>query len=100
MDEKNKTQYLKFTSRKNLLDNLEDGKHFIQMSFSVAKDTEDAGRTVEINIWLGILEQNVVSVFAFHNITDSTAIVPVSDNDILTGLLSYEKIQGNWSTKS
>lgn len=93
MDEKNKTQYLKFTSRKNLLDNLEDGKHFIQMSFSVAKDTEDAGRTVEINIWLGILEQNVVSVFAFHNITDSTAIVPVSDNDILTGLLSYEKFR-------
>ena len=62
MDEINKIKYHNFTSRKNLLDNLEKDRRFISMTFFVDKDNDKKGREVEVDIWLGDLSGEAVCI--------------------------------------
>ncbi|RGY95923.1 EAL domain-containing protein [Clostridium sp. AM58-1XD] len=95
MDEINKIKYHNFTSRKNLLDNLEKGHRFISMTFFVDKDSDKKGREVEVDIWLGDLSGEAVCIFAFKNITENPKTVEIKETDNLTGLASYEKFRQN-----
>lgn len=95
MDEINKVKYHNFTSRKNLLDNLENGRRFISMTFFVDKDSDKKGREVEVDIWLGILSGEAACIFAFKNITENPKPVEIIEKDNLTGLASYEKFRQN-----
>lgn len=93
MDTATRIRYLEFTGRRNLLDHLESGQDFLSMNFSVARDNDDANREVEISIWLGKLDDTVVSVFAFRNITKCPIPQIIETKDRLTGLFSYEKFR-------
>ena len=93
MDDMNKFKYLDFTSRKNLLDNLEKKNTSLSMTFSVTKDAEDPYREIEIDIWLGRVSDISASLFAFRNITDRPHAQMIVEKDHLTGLLSYEKFR-------
>ena len=95
MDEINKIKYHNFTSRKNLLDNLENGRQFISMTFFVDKDSDKKGREVEVDIWLGVLSGEAACVFAFKNITENPKSIEFIETDNLTGLASYEKFRQN-----
>lgn len=95
MDEINKIKYHNFTSRKNLLDNLEKGRRFISMTFFVDKDSDQKGREVEVDIWLGILSGKPACIFAFKNITENPKSIKIIETDNLTGLASYEKFRRN-----
>lgn len=93
MDEETKARYLEFTGRRNLMDNLALGNDFIHMNFTIAKDTSEVGREIEISIWLGILERDIVSLFAFRNITKCPSRKAILEKDRLTSLLSYDKFK-------
>ena len=94
MDEINKIKYHNFTSRKNLLDNLEEGNRFISMTFFVDKDSDKkAGRLRWISGW-GIC-QEASCIFAFKNITEHPNSIEFIETDNLTGLASYEKFRKN-----
>lgn len=95
MDEINKIKYHNFTSRKNLLDNLEKGHRFISMTFFVDKDSDKKGREVEVDIWLGDLSGEAACIFAFKNITENPKPAAIIETDNLTGLTSYEKFRQN-----
>ena len=95
MDEINKIKYHNFTSRKNLMDNMEKGNRFISMSFFVDKDTDKKGREVEVDIWLGELSGEASCIFAFKNITENPKPLVIAETDNLTGLASYEKFRLN-----
>lgn len=95
MDEINKIKYHNFTSRKNLLDNLEEGNRFISMTFFVDKDSDKKGREVEVDIWLGDLSGEASCIFAFKNITEHPNSIEFIETDNLTGLASYEKFRKN-----
>ena len=93
MDEINKIKYHNFTSRKNLLDNLEEGHRFISMTFFVDKDNDKKGREVEVDIWLGDLSGEAACIFAFKNLTENPKPAAIIETDNLTGLASYEKFR-------
>lgn len=95
MDEINKIKYHNFTSRKNLLDNLEKDRRFISMTFFVDKDNDKKGREVEVDIWLGELSGEAACIFAFKNITENPKTVEILEKDNLTDLTSYEKFRQN-----
>lgn len=95
MDEINKIKYHNFTSRKNLLDNLEKDRRFISMTFFVDKDNDKKGREVEVDIWLGDLSGEAACIFAFKNITENPKTVEILEKDNLTDLTSYEKFRQN-----
>ena len=95
MDEINKIKYHNFTSRKNLMDNLEAGHRFISMTFFVDKDSDKKGREVEVDIWLGDLSGEAACIFAYKNITENPKPAAVIETDNLTGLASYEKFRQN-----
>lgn len=93
MDEETKARYLDFTGRRNLMDNLALGNDFIHMNFTIAKDTSDVGREIEISIWLGVLDRDIVSLFTFKNITKCPSRKAILEKDRLTSLLSYDKFK-------
>lgn len=93
MDEETKARYLEFTGRRNLMDNLALGNDFIHMKFMIAKDTSDVGREIEISIWLGILDRDIVSLFTFKNISKCPSKKVMKEKDRLTSLLSYDKFK-------
>lgn len=93
MDEDTRARYLEFTGRRNLMDNLALGNDFIHMNFMIAKDTSDVGREIEINIWLGVLDRDIVSIFAYKNITKRHSRIAVTEKDRLTSLSSYDKFK-------
>ncbi len=95
MDEINKIKYHNFTSRKNLLDNLEKDRRFISMTFFVDKDNDKKGREVEVDIWLGNLSGEAACIFAFKNITENPKTTEIIEKDNLTDLTSYEKFRQN-----
>lgn len=93
MDEDTRARYLEFTGRRNLMDNLALGNDFIHMNFMIAKDTSDVGREIEISIWLGVLDRDIVSIFAYKNITKCHSRTAVMEKDRLTSLASYDKFK-------
>lgn len=93
MDEDTKARYLEFTGRRNLMDNLALGNDFIHMNFTITKDTSDVGREIEISIWLGILDRDIVSIFAFKNLSRDHSKIAIKEKDRLTSLLSYDKFK-------
>ena len=93
LDDMNKLKYLEFTSKDNLLENLEKGNTRLSMNFSITKDLEEPYREVDIDIWLGRIDGMAASVFAFRNVTDNPHPQIMAQKDKLTGLLSYEKFR-------
>lgn len=94
MDEAVKSRYLEFTSRRNLLACLENGKSFLHMDFATSREkTNQTPRKLEVGIWLGVLSSAPVAVIAYRNSQQLNPGHIVYDRDKLTGLLSYEKFR-------
>lgn len=94
LDEATKVRYLDFTSRRNLMVQMEKQQYVQSFVYPVSEEkTGQPPRTVEARVWLERIDDMPLALLAYHDLESGYSQKMFSDKDALTGLLSYEKFR-------